>query len=88
VPYYISEWTFDQRGMPPGLRQVSAPLFDLLRPGGGAAVGIVFGLALLLLMFVLPGGFIAGVRMLRARVVTIVPHPSWLTDDRRRQSGR
>jgi branched-chain amino acid transport system permease protein len=87
VPYFISEWTFDQRGMPPGLRQVSAPLFDLLRPGGGAAVGIVFGLALLLLMFVLPGGFVAGVRMLRARVVTIVPHPSWLTDVGRDQPG-
>ena len=88
VPYYVSEWTFDQRGMPPGLRQVSAPLFDLLRPGGGAAVGIVFGLALLLLMFVLPGGFVAGVRMLKARLVTIVPHPTWLNEGRHDRSGR
>jgi branched-chain amino acid transport system permease protein len=88
VPYFVSEWTFDQRGMPPGLRHVSAPLFDLLRPGGAAAVGVVFGLALLVLMFVLPGGFIAGVRMLRARVVTIVPHPRWLNEGRHDRSGR
>ncbi len=45
VPYYMSDWTFDQSGIPPGLRQLTAPLFDLLRPGGGAADGIVFGLA-------------------------------------------
>ena len=88
VPYFMTQWTFDQSGMPPGLRQVTAPLFDLLRPGGGAAVGIVFGLALLLLMFVLPGGFVAGMRMLRARVITVVPHPSWLPDERPARSAR
>ena len=75
VPYFVTEWTFDQSGMPPGLRQLTEPLFALLRSGGGAAVGIVFGLALLVLMFMLPGGFVAGMRLLRARVITIVPRP-------------
>jgi branched-chain amino acid transport system permease protein len=82
VPYFVSEWTFDQSGMPPGLRQVAAPLFDVLSPGGGAAVGIVFGLALVLLMFVMPGGFVAAMRRLRARIITVVPRPSWLAEVR------
>jgi branched-chain amino acid transport system permease protein len=88
VPYYVSEWTFDQSGIPPGLRQLTAPLFVLLRPGGASAVGIVFGLALLVLMFVLPGGFVTGMRLLRARVVRIVPHPSWLDDGPRSADGQ
>jgi branched-chain amino acid transport system permease protein len=78
VPHFVSEWTFDQDGMPFGLRQIANPLFDALRPGGISAVGFVFGLTLLLLMFVLPGGFISGMRMLRARVVRVVPNPAWL----------
>lgn len=80
VPHFVSTWTFDQSGMPPVLKQVAAPLFSLLRPGGGSAVGIIFGLALLFLLFVLPGGFIGGVRMLRARLVTVIPHPKWLPE--------
>jgi branched-chain amino acid transport system permease protein len=82
MPYLVSQWTYDQRGMPPGLRQVTAPLFDWLRPAGGAAVDIFFGLALLVLMFVLPGGFVSAFRKLRARVVTVVPDPPWLADVR------
>jgi hypothetical protein len=61
---------------------VAAPLFDVLSPGGGAAVGIVFGLALVLLMFVMPGGFVAAMRRLRARIITVVPRPSWLAEVR------
>jgi branched-chain amino acid transport system permease protein len=84
VPYFVAEWTYDQDGMPPGLRQVTAPLFAWLRPAGSAAVGIFFGLALLLLMFLLPGGFIDGMRRLRARVIRIEPNPPWLDDIRQR----
>ncbi|MCU1502451.1 MAG: putative branched-chain amino acid transporter permease protein [Ilumatobacteraceae bacterium] len=80
VPYFVSQWTFDQSGMPPGIRQVTAPLFVWLRPAGGEGVGIFFGLLLVLLMFVLPGGFIDGVRRLRARVVRVVPRPAWLAE--------
>ena len=87
VPYYMSQWTFDQSGMPPVLRQVSAPLWDLLRPGGGAADGIVFGLVVIMLMFVLPGGVVGGVRRLRGRVVQVVPDPGWLREHRRRHEG-
>jgi hypothetical protein len=33
---------------------------------------------MLLLMFLSPGGFIAGVRLLRDRLVRIEPNPRWL----------
>ena len=39
-----------------------------------------FGVGLLILVFLLPGGFVAGMRKLRARIVQVVPHPSWLAD--------
>ena len=39
-----------------------------------------FGLGLLVLVFLLPGGFVAGMRKLRARFVQVMPHPSWLAD--------
>ena len=87
IPFYMSQWTYDQSGMPPVLRQVTAPLFDLLRPGGSAADGIVFGLVVILAMFVLPGGFIDGVRRLRGRVVRVVPDPAWLRERRREHRG-
>jgi branched-chain amino acid transport system permease protein len=82
VPWYVSQWTTDPSGMAPGLRQVSKPLFDWLqgRPGAGAVYGVFFGVILLILVFLLPGGFIAGMRKLRARFVQVIPHPSWLAD--------
>jgi branched-chain amino acid transport system permease protein len=80
VPYFMSEWTTDQAGIPWGLRQASEPLFDWLetRQGGGAIAGVFFGLGLMVFVFVLPGGFIDGMRRLRARVVQVIPNPSWL----------
>ena len=48
------------------------------RQGKGGIVSIAFGLLLLLFVFVLPGGVIEGLRRLRARFVTVLPHPSWL----------
>ncbi len=82
VPYFVSEWTTDQSGMPPGVKQVTKPLFDWLegRPGAAAVSGVFFGVGLLILVFLLPGGFVAGMRKLRARFVQVVPHPSWLAD--------
>ena len=58
----------DQTGMPPGLKQITAPLFDWLagRPGGGAISGVFFGVGLLLFVFLLPGGCIAGFRRLHS----------------------
>lgn len=87
VPFYMSSWTYDQSGIPWGLRQVSAPLFDFLRPGGAASVGIIFGGVVILLMFVLPGGFVDGIRRLRARLVLVEPNPSWLRERRRLHAG-
>ena len=80
VPYFVTAWTFDQSGMPPVLRQVTAPLFAALKPGGSGAIGIVFGVALIVLMFVLPGGFVSGARRLRARLVQVEPRPRWLRE--------
>jgi len=77
VPYVLTEWTYDQGGIPPGIRQVTRPLFILLKPAGGDASGIFFGVALIVLTSVLPGGFVAGMRALRSRLVTIDANPSW-----------
>ncbi len=85
VPYFVTQWTFDQHRIPVGLRQITSPLFSLLHPAGGGAVGIFFGLALITLMFVLPGGFTAGVRRLKARLVVVAADPTWLR--RRRAEG-
>lgn len=80
VPYFMSEWTNDQDGMPPGIKQITSPLFDWLenRQGGKSIAGVFFGIGLLIFVFVLPGGFIDGMRRLRARVVQVIPNPSWL----------
>ena len=65
VPYFVSEWTYDQSGMPPGLREVTRPLFDWLPQAGTTISGLLFGVTLLVLMFLLPGGFVDGVRRVR-----------------------
>lgn len=82
VPYFMSEWTNDQEGMPPGLKQITSPLFDWLetRQGGRSIAGVFFGIGLLIFVFLLPGGFVDGMRKLRARVVRVVPNPSWRRD--------
>jgi branched-chain amino acid transport system permease protein len=87
VPYFVSGWAVDSSGLPPGVRQITKPLFDWLRPAGSAAAGIFFGLMLLLLMFLLPGGFVDGARRLRARVITIEPNPPWMVDVRPSSDG-
>src|SRR4051794_26742942 len=51
VPYFVTAWTFDQSGMPPGLRPLTAPVFAALEPGGSGGVGVVFGGVLILLVF-------------------------------------
>jgi branched-chain amino acid transport system permease protein len=82
IPYFVGEWTLDQTGMPPGIKQATNPLFDWLedRQGGDAISGVFFGLGLLILVFLLPGGFVSGMRKLRARLVHVIPNPPWLTD--------
>jgi branched-chain amino acid transport system permease protein len=80
VPYYVSGWLYDPSGMPPGLRQLVTPLVDWLRPGGAGVAALLFGVALLLLMFVLPGGLIDGVRRVRARLVVVEQRPPQLRD--------
>jgi branched-chain amino acid transport system permease protein len=80
LPYFVSGWAIDSDGLPPGVREITRPLFDWLRPAGSAAAGIFFGLLLLLLVFLLPGGLVDGLRRLRARVITIEANPPWMVD--------
>jgi branched-chain amino acid transport system permease protein len=80
VPYYVTGWTDDPSGMPPGLRQLATPLFEWLRPAGATIASFFFGLALLVLVFLLPGGVADGARRLRSRFVQVVPRPRWLAD--------
>jgi branched-chain amino acid transport system permease protein len=80
LPYYVSAWIYDPSGMPPGLRQLATPFMKWLRPGGSVVAALVFGIVLLLLMFLLPGGFIDGMRRLRAHIVRVEPRPRWLDD--------
>ena len=80
IPYFMSSWTQDQSGMPPGIKQITRPLFDWLstKQGGGSIAGVFFGILLLIAVFILPGGVIDGLRRLRARIVTVIPNPGWL----------
>jgi branched-chain amino acid transport system permease protein len=80
LPYYVSGWINDPSGMPLGLRQLASPFVNWLRPGGSVVAALFFGIVLLLLMFVLPGGFVDGMRRLRARIVRVEPRPRWLDD--------
>jgi branched-chain amino acid transport system permease protein len=79
-PYFMSQWSNDQSGMPPGVRQSTAWLFDWLetRQGKGAIATVMFGVSLVIFVFLLPGGFIDGVRRVRARIIRVVPNPTWL----------
>jgi len=68
IPYYTRQW---------------ADNFSFLegRPGAGAISGVFYGALLLLFVFVLPGGVMDGVKRIRARIVKVIPNPSWLPKD-------
>lgn len=65
VPWYTSEWSKDV----PWLKD---------RPGSGAVANVIYGVLLILLVFVLPGGIVDGFRRIRARFVRVIPNPKWL----------
>jgi branched-chain amino acid transport system permease protein len=65
LPYYATQWS----------ENIS---FLEGRPGAGAVSGVVYGVLLLVFVFVLPGGVMDGIRRLKARVVRVIPNPSWL----------
>jgi branched-chain amino acid transport system permease protein len=69
IPYYSSQWS---------------PKVSFLkgRPGAGSVAGVIYGLLLVIFVFVLPGGMIDGIRRLRSRILTIVPNPPWLSSFR------
>ena len=47
----------------------------------GAISGVFYGVLLLVFIFVLPGGVMDGIRRIKARVVKVIPNPSWLPED-------
>ena len=51
------------------------------RPGAGAISGVFYGALLLVFVFVLPGGVMDGIRRIKARVIKVIPNPSWLPED-------
>jgi branched-chain amino acid transport system permease protein len=67
LPYYAVQWS----------ENIS---FLEGRPGAGAISGVIYGVLLLVFVFVLPGGVMDGIRRLKARVVRIMPNPSWLPE--------
>jgi len=79
LPVLVRQWTFDQDGLPPGLRELSWPLFRVLRSAGGAAVGVFFGVALLVLTFTMPRGIVGAWRAIVSRLFVTQPNPKWLS---------
>ena len=69
IPYYSSQWS-EHIGFLKG------------RPGAGSIAGVIYGVLLLIFVFVLPGGVIDGIRRLRSRFIVMVPNPSWLSQFR------
>jgi branched-chain amino acid transport system permease protein len=63
VPYYAAKW---------------ATNFSFLEGRLVAPAGMLYGVLLLAVVFVLPGGTIDGIRRVRSRIVRVIPNPSWL----------
>jgi branched-chain amino acid transport system permease protein len=63
VPYYTAQW---------------ATNFSFLEGRLVAPADLLYGVLLLAVVFVMPGGIVDGIRRLRARIVRIRPNPSWL----------
>jgi branched-chain amino acid transport system permease protein len=64
VPYYTSKWSTN---------------FSFLEGRLVAPADFLYGVLLLAVVFVLPGGAIDGIRRVRTRIVRIRPNPSWLS---------
>jgi hypothetical protein len=68
IPYYARDWS-DNFGFLEG------------RPGAGAISDVFYGALLLVFVFVLPGGVMDGIRRIKARLIKVIPNPSWLPKD-------
>ena len=68
VPYYTAQWSSK---------------FSFLEGRIVAPADALYGVLLLAVVFVLPGGVMDGIRRLRIRIVRIVPNPSWLSSVKR-----
>ena len=63
VPYYTAKWSTN---------------FSFLEGRLVAPADLLYGVLLLVVVFVMPGGIVDGIRRVRQRVVRIRPNPSWL----------
>jgi branched-chain amino acid transport system permease protein len=72
VPYYTAQW---------------ATNFSFLEGRLVAPADLLYGVLLLAVVFVMPGGVMDGIRRLRQRIVRIAPNPSWLADADRDPPG-
>ena len=73
VPYYTAQWSTN---------------FSFLEGRLVAPADLLYGVLLLAVVFVMPGGIVDGIRRLRTRVVRIRPNPSWLPSVRSVDYGR
>jgi branched-chain amino acid transport system permease protein len=63
VPYYTAKWSTN---------------FSFLEGRLVAPADLLYGVLLLVVVFVMPGGIVDGIRRVRQRVVRIRPNPWWL----------
>jgi branched-chain amino acid transport system permease protein len=64
VPYYTARWSTN---------------FSFLEGRLVAPADLLYGVLLLAVVFVLPGGAMDGIRRVRMRIVRVLPNPSWLS---------
>jgi branched-chain amino acid transport system permease protein len=65
IPYYTRQWS---------------DKYDFLagRPGAGGLSDVFYGVLLLAFVFLLPGGVMDGIHRVKARLIKVIPNPSWL----------
>jgi branched-chain amino acid transport system permease protein len=73
LPYYAIQWA----------KHISF----LDGPGASSVSGVIYGVLLLIFVFVLPGGVLDGLRRLWALLFQVTPQPRWLLRHRRDVSG-
>lgn len=78
VPYFATQWTFDQSGMPPGLRQLTSPLFQLLDSAGERRSGSSSGSRCSPSCSPYPAGSSRAFAVYAEPVITVEPDPTWL----------
>ena len=69
LPYFAIQW--------------GAKVSFLKGPGAASISGVIYGILLLVFVFVMPGGVADGLRRAWARIVHVTPNPRWLIRHRK-----